>query len=79
MEIIYHSPIYDNMDRFVHNKDFNKDMIFEKISDITTQLEEEQSKDEEERDFEKEKKLIYAQWIQGLKLSTLSTGRNFYF
>lgn len=67
------------MDRFVHNNDFDKDVIFEKLSEISSKIEDEEKKEGDERNDDKIRELIYAQWIQGLKLSTLSTGRNFYF
>ena len=67
------------MDRFVHNNDFDKDVIFEKLSEISSKIEDEEKKEGVERNDDKIRELIYAQWIQGLKLSTLSTGRNFYF
>ncbi len=67
------------MDRFVNFSDFDKNVILNKISDIASQLEEERSKDDDERDVEKEKNLIYQQWIQGLKLSTQYNRRTFNF
>ena len=55
------------MDRFVHNDEFNRDVIYEKLADISSKLEEEQEKSNEERDITRERDLIYAQMIQGLK------------
>ena len=49
---------------------FDKSDIIEKINKISEQIEDEQSKDESEYNAEKERQLIYAQFIQGLKLST---------
>lgn len=51
-------------------EEFNPSNVIEKISDISDELEEEQSKDEKDRDRKKEFDLIYQQFIQGLKLST---------
>jgi len=67
------------MDRRFLNNDFSKDVIYEKMSKIMKELDEERKKGEGNIDLEKERELIYAQWIQGLKLNTLSTNRNFYF
>lgn len=67
------------MDRFVHNDEFNRDVIYEKLADISSKLEEEQEKSNEERDITRERDLIYAQMIQGLKLNTLQNNRNLYF
>ncbi len=67
------------MDRFVYNDEFNRDVIYEKLADISSKLEEEQEKPNEERDITREKDLIYAQMIQGLKLNTLRSNRNLYF
>ena len=67
------------MDRFVHNDEFNRDVIYEKLADISSKLEEEQEKPNEERDITREKDLIYAQMIQGLKLNTLQSNGNLYF
>lgn len=67
------------MDRFVHNDEFNRDVIYEKLADISSKLEEEQEKSDEERDIARERELVYAQMIQGLKLNTLRSNRNLYF
>ena len=67
------------MDRFVYNDEFNRDVIYEKLADISSKLEEEQEKPNEERDITREKDLIYAQMIQGLKLNTLQSNGNLYF
>ena len=66
------------MDRFVYNDEFNRDVIYEKLADISSKLEEEQEKSNEERDITRERDLIYAQMIQGLKLNTLQNNRNLY-
>ncbi len=67
------------MDRFVNNNEFDKDVIFNKLAELSSKLEEEVGKDDNDRDFEKERELIYAQMIQGLKLNTLFSNRNYYF
>lgn len=67
------------MDRFVYNDEFNKDVIYEKLADISSKLEEEQEKSNEERDVTRERDLAYAQMIQGLKLNTLQSNRKLYF
>ena len=67
------------MDRFVHNDEFNRDVIYQKLADISSKLEEEQEKSDEERNIARERELIYAQMIQGLKLNTLRSNRNLYF
>ena len=67
------------MDRFVHNDEFNRDVIYEKLADISSKLEEEQEKSNEERDITRKRDLIYAQMIQGLKLNTLRSNGNLYF
>lgn len=67
------------MNQFNYNNDFDKDVIYNKLAEISSKLEEEQIKDKGERDKEKELRLMYAQMIQGLKLNTLFNNRNFYF
>ena len=67
------------MDRFIYNDEFNRDVIFEKLADISSKLEDEQKKSDEDRNPAMEMNLIYAKMIQGLKLNTLSGNRNLYF
>ena len=67
------------MDRFVHNDEFNRDVIYQKLADISSKIEEEQEKSDEERNIARERELVYAQMIQGLKLNTLRSNRNLYF
>ena len=50
--------------------EFDRSVIIDKLKDIAGELELEQEKPEEERSREKEFKLIYRQFIEGLKLST---------
>lgn len=67
------------MDRFVNNNEFDKDVIFSKLADISSKLEEEQGKDITERDLDKERRLMYEQMIQGLKLNTMFSNRKMFF
>ena len=67
------------MDNFSYNNEFDKDVILSKLSKLSNELEKESSKDEKERNIEKERELVYAQFIQGLKLNILRPNRNFYF
>lgn len=60
---------------YVYGDDFDRAAIIDKINCIADEIKEEQSKPFEERDFDKEKQMIYAQFIQGLKLST---GNNYF-
>lgn len=67
------------MDRFVNDNEFDKDVIFSKLADISSKLEEEQGKDITERDLDKERRLMYEQMIQGLKLNTMFSNRKMFF
>lgn len=67
------------MNSFVNDNEFDKNVIYTKLADLSSKLEKEQSKDDSERNREREKELIYAQMIQGLKLNTIFTNRNYYF
>lgn len=58
MQTIYH-----------YNKDFDKSEIINKMNDLSEQIKEEQTKDNDKYNKEKELELIYAQLIQGIKLS----------
>lgn len=58
MQTIYH-----------YNKDFDKSEIINKMNELSEQIKEEQIKDNTEYDKAKEIELIYAQLIQGIKLS----------
>ena len=49
------------------------------MSKIASELEKMEKKPQEERNEAREKELIYAQWMQGLKLNTLYSNRGFYF
>ena len=67
------------MDRFVNNNEFDKSVIYNKMADISSKLEEEHSKNKEDRDAEKERELMYAQMIEGMKLNTFFSNRIYYF
>ena len=54
---------------YQYNKGFDKSEIINKINDLSEQIKEEQTKDNNEYDKAKEIELIYAQLIQGIKLS----------
>lgn len=54
---------------YQYNKDFDKSEIINKMNDLSEQIKEEQTKDNNEYNKEKEIELIYAQLIQGIKLS----------
>lgn len=50
--------------------EFDNARVMDNIAQISNELDEEQSKPNEERDKDKEFKLIYRQFMEGLKLST---------
>ena len=54
---------------YQYNKDFDKSEIINKMNDLSEQIKEKQNKDNDEYNKEKELELIYAQLIQGIKLS----------
>ena len=54
---------------YQYNKDFDKSDIINKMNDLSEQIKEEQTKDNDEYNKEKELELIYAQLILGIKLS----------
>ena len=56
---------------YQYNKDFDKSEIINKMNALSEQIKEEQTKDNDEYNKEKELELIYAQLIQGIKLSVL--------
>ena len=58
----------DNIYRY--SDDFSQDKVMNDIDAIAYELATEQAKPEGERDKNKEKELIYAQFIRGLRLST---------
>lgn len=54
---------------YQYNKDFDKSEIINKMNNLSEQIKEEQAKDNDEYNKEKKLELIYAQLIQGIKLS----------
>ena len=67
------------MDRFVYDNDFDKDVIYSKLADLSDKLEEERTKNKEEFSPERERELLYAQMIQGLKLNTMFPRRTQFY
>jgi hypothetical protein len=61
-------------DNYYINREFDTDEILCKLSEIDEKLEKVRSEDTVDRD--KERDLIYAKFIQGLKLSTTHTNGN---
>ena len=53
-----------------NSDDYGHAAVIERLKDIAGELELEQEKPEDERDANREFKLIYKQFIEGLKLST---------
>ena len=58
-------PIYGKQEN-----EFDRNVIFDKMDRFQSLLDEEQEKPIEERDKQKEFNLMYAQFMQGLRLST---------
>ena len=56
--------------RYNNSDDFDRSVVIDKLQHIAGELELEQEKPDEERSREAEFKLIYKQFIEGLKLST---------
>ena len=69
--------IYIIMDRFTNYKDFDKEVVLEKLAELSSKLEKERNKSDEERNLDIERKLMYEQMIQGLKLNTMYSRRFF--
>lgn len=59
----------DNIYRY-NSADYGHAAVIERLKDIACELELEQEKPDDERDSDREFKLIYKQFIEGLKLST---------
>ena len=57
-------------DIYKYNDDFELHNVIDRVNCIADELAQEQAKSIEERDYKKERDLMYAQFIQGLKLST---------
>jgi hypothetical protein len=67
------------MDRFINNNEFDKDVIYNKLAELSSKIEEERSKNPKEYSLERERELMYAQMIQGMKLNTFFSNRRYYF
>ena len=57
-------------DIYNYSKEFEVNNVIDRINCLSEEIAKEQSKPFEERDLDKERELRYAQFIQGLKLST---------
>lgn len=57
-------------DIYKYRDDFEVNNVIDRVNCIANELAEERAKAPDERDLEKERQLLYAQFIQGLKLST---------
>lgn len=57
-------------DIYNYRDDFDVSNIIDRVNCIANELSEERAKAPEKRDMEKERQLLYAQFVQGLKLST---------
>ena len=77
--IFIDEELLDNMDRFSTYNDFDKSVIYEKMARLSSELKEEQEKDASERDADRERELMFAQLMQGMKLNTIYGHRNMYF
>lgn len=58
MQTIYH-----------YSDEFNREDIINKMNEISEQIHEEETKNNEEYNKQKVKELLYAQFIQGLRLN----------
>lgn len=67
------------MNSLIYNNEFDKDAVLSKLSKISSELDKERSKNQKERNIERERELIYAQMIQGLKLNISRPNWRFYF
>ena len=52
------------------NDEFNRTNVMERVAEISKEIEEENSKDQDEQDNERRLRLINKQFMEGLKLST---------
>ena len=66
------------MSGFANNIEFDKEEVYKKLADLSSELEEERAKSNEERSLEKEREILYAQMIQGLKLGAIKPNISFY-
>lgn len=56
--------------RYIQSDDYHRADVIQRMSDIAGELELERAKPDEERNPDKEFKLVYRQFVEGLKLST---------
>ncbi len=66
------------MDRFVNNNEFDKDVIYKKLADLSSKIEEEMENSDNGHNIERERELMFALMFEGLKLNTLSAKNDFY-
>jgi hypothetical protein len=57
-------------DIYKYNDDFSADVVINDINVIAEELDKERRKPYDERSADRERELIYAQFIRGLRLST---------
>lgn len=62
--------IWQMEDIYKYSEDFSADVVINDINVIAEELENERNKPDDERSAERERELIYAQFIRGLRLST---------
>lgn len=55
---------------YEYNDDFNADTVINDINVIASELKKESEKPDDEKNKDRERELIYAQFIRGLRLST---------
>lgn len=65
------------MEDFGLINEFDKDVIYNKMSKLSSDLEEERRKENPNAD--KERELMFAQLMEGMKLNVLRPTRNLYF
>ncbi len=59
-------------DIYRYNNDFDRSHVINNVNEIAEELETEREKPDNERNEQSELKLIYKQFVEGLKLSTRS-------
>lgn len=57
-------------DIYKYSEDYSADVVINDINVIAEELEKERRKPDDERNIDRERELIYAQFIRGLRLST---------
>jgi len=67
------------MDRFATYHDFDKGVIYDKLFHLRDELKKEENKDDLQRNADKEKELMFAQLMQGIKLNTQYSHRNTFY